>query len=180
MYTKNCLNCDTLYETKFSKSTYCSQKCGAAYRWKMSPKDTDKPRKCIECDKEFFATPDANQKRICSIECKRIRDSRSVREFHKKNPDKESWYRKRAKDKKLPDSNNIRFYRANPLAPKSCESCGENRVLEVAHKPGYERNGYGRSLANTKWPEMVWVLCPTCHRLHDRMNYSPEELGLSV
>jgi hypothetical protein len=30
-----------------------------------------------------------------------------------------------------------------------------------------------------RWPEKVWVLCPTCHRLLDRMNYSPSELGLS-
>jgi len=25
---------------------------------------------------------------------------------------------------------------------------------------------------------MVWVLCPTCHALLDRMHYPPEELGL--
>ena len=24
----------------------------------------------------------------------------------------------------------------------------------------------------------TWVLCPTCHRLLDRMNYTLEELGL--
>jgi hypothetical protein len=32
--------------------------------------------------------------------------------------------------------------------------------------------------ANMQWPEMVWVLCPTCHRLLDRMHYPPTDLGL--
>jgi hypothetical protein len=92
----------------------------------------------------------------------------------------EAVYRARTREKKLPDSQNVRFYRLNPTAPKECENpaCKESRVLEIAHRPGHERLGQRRSSANMRWPEMVWVLCPTCHRLLDRMNYSPEDLGL--
>lgn len=178
MLSKQCVHCGKSYQCRYKNSVYCSQKCGAAFRWKRTPKDTAKPRYCRECGKEFFATPDANQQRLCSQDCRRVRNSRKVREYHAANPDRVTWYRQRAKDKKLPDSNHVRFYRANPSAPRQCESCGEKRVLEIAHKPEYERNGRGRSLSNCQWPVMVWVLCPTCHRLLDRMNYTPEELGL--
>ena len=51
-------------------------------------------------------------------------------------------------------------------------------ALDVAHKPGHERVGAWRSAANCVWPTMVWVLCPTCHALLDRMHYPPEDLGL--
>jgi hypothetical protein len=90
----------------------------------------------------------------------------------------EAIYRARTKAKQLPDSNLIRFRRTNLDAPMACESCGETRVLDLAHKPEHRRNGEWRSVKNCSWPERVWVLCPTCHALLDRMNYSPEELGL--
>lgn len=87
-------------------------------------------------------------------------------------------YYSRSRKKLGPDSNLRRFFWRYPNAPKSCQSCGEKRVIEIAHKPGFERNGSWRSVANTKWPEKVWILCPTCHALIDRMNYSPKDLGL--
>jgi hypothetical protein len=89
-------------------------------------------------------------------------------------------YRERTKAKRLPDSNLTRFRRANPNAPMACESCGEGRVLDVAHKPTCPRLGAWRSAKNCKWPDQVWVLCPTCHALLDRMHYLPEDLGLTV
>lgn len=90
----------------------------------------------------------------------------------------EAIYRARTREKLGPDSQNKRFYALNPNAPRACEACGEDRVIEVAHRPGYERLGARRSSANMQWPKMVWVLCPTCHRLLDRMHYPPEDLGL--
>lgn len=179
MFKNTCEKCSCVFDAKRSTSRFCSQKCGAAMRWVLSVKDTSKPRACLECGASFIAKPEANQQRLCSDACRKTRNSRKVREFHAANPERENWYRSRTKEKKLPDSNQIRFFRANPNAPRCCESCKENRVLEIAHRLGYERNGRGRSLSNCKWPEMVWVLCPTCHRLLDRMNYSPKDLGLS-
>jgi hypothetical protein len=89
-------------------------------------------------------------------------------------------HRKKRKSKGVADNNIERFYRWNPNAPKACEACGECRVVEIAHKPGYERNGAWRSKKNSKWPDMVWVLCPTCHKLIDLLNYTPEKLGLKT
>jgi predicted nucleic acid-binding Zn ribbon protein len=178
MRKRLCDNCGNEYVFQRKDSQFCSQNCGAAYRWKQYPKDTDKPRACTVCGKHFLATKDANQKRVCSEQCRRARNSKKVREWHLRNPEREALYRQRTKAKQLPDSNLLRFRRNNPSAPTACEACGEDRVLDLAHKPKHERNGQWRSVRNSKWPEMVWVLCPTCHALLDRMRYPPEELGL--
>lgn len=180
MKSRNCDRCGERYEFQRSDSRFCSQKCGAAFRWARSPKDTDKPRNCLVCGMEFFALPGANQKRTCSDACRRARIAKSTREWHLRNPDREGVYRARTKAKRLPDSNLTRFRRHNPDAPMCCESCGEHRVLDLAHKPGKERNGAWRSVSNSRWPDMVWVLCPTCHALLDRMRYDPADLGLQV
>lgn len=179
MILKNCQNCNREYLAHPNK-LFCSQKCGAAYRWKLKPRDTDKPRNCLVCGTSFFATPEANHQQICSADCRKKRNAQSVREWHLRNPEREAIYRERTKAKQMPETNLIRFRRNNPDAPSKCESCGDHRVLDIAHKPGFERNGAGRSVRNCKWPEMVWVLCPTCHALHDRMHYSVEELGLTI
>jgi len=70
-----------------------------------------------------------------------------------------------------------RFRNRYPDIEIKCQVCGESRVVDIAHRPGYERNGAWRSIENTT-PDKVWILCPTCHALLDRMNYTPEELGL--
>jgi len=77
-----------------------------------------------------------------------------------------------------PDGNQKRFYARFPDAPRSCQGCGETRVLDIAHKPEHRRNGAHRSISNTNL-EHVWILCPTCHALLDRMHYPPIDLGLS-
>lgn len=178
MKLRTCDHCGIEYSFRRSDSRFCSQKCGAAFRWAAAPKDTDKARSCRVCGKQFFATKDANQKRTCSDECRRARIAKITREWHQRNPEREAIYRHRTKEKQLPESNLRRFRMRNPDAPTACESCGESRVLDVAHKPGYERNGAWRSAKNCVWPQMVWLLCPTCHALLDRMRYRPEELGL--
>jgi hypothetical protein len=51
------------------------------------------------------------------------------------------------------------------------------RILEAAHKPGFERNGAHRVL---KYYErhMFWMLCPNCHTYLDAKLKTPTELGL--
>lgn len=178
MIEKTCLNCGKKWVTKFSGAKYCCQKCGSQHRWKISHKVTDNLRPCRNCGKLFSVTPIQNQKWLCSDECRKARNAKIIREWHTRNPERELIYRARTKEKQTPDSNIKRFYAWNPSAPRKCESCGESRVLEIAHKPGKERNGRGRCKENSHWPSHVWVLCPTCHRLLDRMRYPPSDLGL--
>lgn len=159
------------------RQRYCSPACGAKYRSSQRPKVTH--HQCRTCGKDFPIGPGQNQKWLCSDACRRAKNAKTVREWHLRNPDRAALHRQRRKAKQLPDGNLTRFRRWNPDAPTACQSCGENRVLDIAHKPGRERNGQRRSSKNCKWPDDVWVLCPTCHALIDRMRYPPAELGLS-
>lgn len=158
---------------------FCSTRCKARW-WKKNPhSEPVTHHDCRSCGKRFPIGKGQNNKWLCSDECRRANNAKSVREFHLRRPLMEKVYRAKTKEKMHPDNSSVRFYRDNPLAPKCCQSCGEDRVVEIAHRPGHERIGARKTTANCKWPEMVWVLCPTCHRLLDRMGYSPQELGLS-
>lgn len=158
---------------------YCSANCKRKYHASHDSLLIDGGHICRVCGDWFAVGKGQHNKWLCSPKCRREGVARSTREFHKRRPEMEQVYRARTKEKKLPDSNLVRFYRWNPDAPRECESCAERRVLDVAHKPGYERIGEHRKRDNSLWPEMVWVLCPTCHSLIDRMNYEPRELGLT-
>lgn len=178
MSDQQCIQCGAALNKRTIVAKYCSGKCKARYRKaNISTKLAD-GHQCRICQKWFPLKPGQANKWLCSPECRRASNAKSVREFHLRRPQMEQIYRNRTKEKLPPDSSNVRFYRLNPHAPRACEACGESRVTEVAHKPGHERLGERRSSANLKWPEKVWVLCPTCHRLIDRMRYHPSELGL--
>jgi len=176
--------CGNEFEAKTIKKKYCSRACEAKLWRKTKGLNKLKDgRFCRQCGKHFYPQGrGGNNKQHCSSDCSRksARESRSNFWLKQKDPKaKRANYDKKTREKVGPDGNLIRFYKRYPNGPKICESCGETRVLDVAHKPGHERNGSWRSLDNTKWPQKVWILCPTCHALIDRMNYSPEELGLS-
>lgn len=141
-------------------------------------KQPTRMRTCRQCEKPFgvFGRADANRQHCspaCSIESARA----SRRKFYQANPSKLGEYRSASRKRIGPDGNLKRFYRRYPDAPRACQSCGERRVLDVAHKPGHERRGAWRSNKNTTI-DKVWILCPTCHALLDRMGYAPHELGL--
>jgi hypothetical protein len=121
-------------------------------------------------------------KQHCSSECakKSARESRSKfwEKLGDKKPVKMKEYYDKSRKKLGTDGNLKRFYARFPDAPKVCQACGEGRVLDIAHKPGHERNGSWRSKHNTHL-DKVWILCPTCHALIDRKGYDPALLGLS-
>jgi len=138
----------------------------------------DKGRYCRQCGKYFIPPRDTgHNKQHCSLECsiKSARESRC--KFYKRNPHKVKEYNKKFHDRVGTDNNLLRFYLRYPDAPKKCQSCGEDRVLDIAHKPEHKRNGAWRSKHNTTI-DKVWILCPTCHALLDRKGYTPQQLGL--
>lgn len=173
-----CRQCGNDLNSQHLSKKYCSRTCKAKYLASHGRKASDAVP-CRQCGTEFERGPGQHAKAICSPECRRARQAESVRTFHVRRPAMEKIYRQRTREKVAPDNTLRRFYIWNPNAPRACESCGENRVLEVAHRLECPRLGERRTRLNYKWPEMVWVLCPTCHRLIDRMNYDPAELGLS-
>lgn len=175
----SCVECGSPMPGSHIHRKYCSGKCKARWRKKHPHTPASEGHNCRICGTWFPLAAGQHNKWLCSDQCRRASNAKSVRTFHERQPTMEAIYRARTRAKQPPDSQNLRFYRLNPNAPRVCESCGESRVTEVAHRPGHERLGARRASANLRWPEMVWVLCPTCHRLLDRMHYPPEELGLS-
>jgi hypothetical protein len=140
-----------------------------------------KTRNCRVCEKPFQVSRqriDANRQH-CSHECAVTSARAARRKFYQEKPHKVVEYHRRSRERRGPDGNLPRFYARYPDAPRACQSCGEKRVLDIAHKPGHERNGAWRSVSNTTI-EKVWILCPTCHALLDRMGYAPNELGLEA
>ena len=175
----NCIECGTDISGSHSHRRYCSGRCKARWRKKNPSPSREEGHVCRMCGTRFPIGPGQHNKWLCSDACRRASNAMSVRTFHHRRPDMDSVYRARTKAKVLPEGNLVRFYRTNPSAPRSCEACGESRVLDVAHKPDHRRFGAWRSSKNCVWPDMVWVLCPTCHALLDRMHYPPADLGLS-
>ena len=184
MATKYCVICGNEFEAKTAWHRYCSRACEAKnYRNSHGLWLLKDGRFCRQCGKKFFPEGrGGNNKQHCSDECskKSARESRSKfwSKFGDKKKQKMNEYHKKSREKVGPDGNLKRFYKRYPEAPKACQSCGETRVLDIAHKNGHERNGAWRSVDNTTL-EKVWILCPTCHALLDRMNYDPSDLGLS-
>ena len=116
----------------------------------------------------------------CSDTCSRVSARNSRSQFWRRHGKPRALiYRERSRQRIGPTGNLVRLRKRYPDLPKQCEACGEHRVLDVAHKPGHERNGAWRSKANCT-PDKIWILCPTCHALLDRMHYDPSELGLTL
>jgi hypothetical protein len=183
MKTYFCKFCGKEFQSTHLRSqAYCSRSCeGKKHRERHGLHKLKDGRFCKQCGTHFFPTGQENNKQHCSLECaaKSARESRT--RFWKKQRDPKTLmatYHARTRQKLGPDGNLKRLFRNNPNAPHACQSCGDRRVLDVAHKPHCSRNGAHRMTSNTRWPEQVWVLCPTCHALLDRMNYSPKDLGL--
>ena len=170
-----CIFCGIDFIATRAWHKFCSHKCQEAKRRKDAGLIKDIGRYCKQCGIHFI--PTTSQQQHCSSECsaKSARQSRS--KFFKNNPGISKIYYERSRTKNGKDGNLKRLYKRYPDLPKQCESCGDNRVLDIAHKPNHKRNGEWRSVKNTT-PEKIWILCPTCHALIDRMNYDPKELGL--
>lgn len=173
-----CVSCGEAMPGSRHLRKYCSGKCRSRWRKAHPQPPASHGHKCRICGTHITLGRGQYNKWICSAECQRASNAKSVREFYIRRPQIEATYRARTKEKMPPDSQSRRFYALNPCAPRACQACGEDRVVEVAHRPGHERFGQRRSAENMQWPAKVWVLCPTCHRLLDRMRYTPAELGL--
>ena len=173
-----CVTCGTEMPGSPSHRKYCSSLCKGRHRRAFGGGSAADGHTCRHCGTLFAVEAGQYNKWLCSEVCRKASNAKSVREFHARRPQQEAIYRARTKERRHPDGTFVRFYRAHPTAPRACESCGENRVLDLAHKPISKRNGARKTMQNSRWPEDVWVLCPTCHALHDRMNYTLEELSL--
>lgn len=123
-----------------------------------------------------------SNKRYCSIDCKRaaalesriqsrLRDKLGQPKLPGGRP---RLYTKAVATKLRNGSLQVRFFIRYPERHALCQSCGEKRVVELAHKQ--PRRSAWRTMPTS---EEVWILCPTCHRCLDLGIQTREELGLS-
>lgn len=169
--------CGAHFSAKRPDKRYCSGRCQARQGRLRRGEQTDITklgRDCGICGKHFEIPPPNNNQRYCSTQCATEAAKIQRRAFHRKNPQIQKIYNSR---RPYRDSVVGRLRRKYPDLPSACEACGEKRILEVAHKPGHERNGAWRIMANCM-RHMIWILCPTCHKLIDRDVCTPAELGL--
>lgn len=176
---KHCSYCGGVFEARHAMHRYCSSACKQRAARREKGLVMAKGRHCRNCGTLFFPDFQTQKARwYCTPECAKQGARESRAKYYEQRPEKVAQYRAATKSR-IVDNNMRRFRIRFPDAPEACESCGEDRVLDIAHKPGFERQGAWRSKANTTWPDKVWVLCPTCHALIDRKGYDPSTLGLS-
>lgn len=176
---KHCGLCGKLFAPEKVTVKWCSLECKKDFDDRRQKAKGETIRRfCWQCGKTFPVTSQGDRNRWhCSSECATRSAKESRSKFYYSNPTKDAEYRARSKERRGPDGNLPRLYRRYPDAPRACQACGENRVLDMAHKPEFRRMGAWRTRENSSL-DKIWALCPTCHALLDRMNYSPEELGL--
>ena len=112
--------------------------------------------------------------------CKREYNRRNAAIWRINNPKQVEAYNKLRKERGM-TTLLWRVQRKYQYAPWICQvsGCPEYRVLDVAHKPEFKRDGEKAKMANCRWPETIWILCPTHHRIVDMGITTPEELGLN-
>lgn len=173
----HCKSCGVDFMPKVRWQLYCSDKCHTSFNnnlKKVSLDDEKRTRFCKRCGTKFLYGDGQMAKQHCSDKCSSD-SARLSRTKYSKVPI--NIEKKRTNERKRKIGNIERVYNRYPELPKSCQSCGESRVLDIAHKPEFRRNGAWRSASNCT-PEKIWILCPTCHALLDRKHYAPESLGL--
>jgi hypothetical protein len=179
MYDLFCGQCAAPFKAIRPDKKWCSPYCAARagrIRRKEHKGITDGGRDCLRCGTHFEILPPNCNSRYCSTGCA-IEAARELRRIwaRREYPKRRAQY-EAARDFK--DTALNRLKRRYPAMPNACEACGESRILEIAHKPEFQRNGAWRLASNTQG-HMVWILCPTCHKLLDRGICTREQLGLS-
>lgn len=173
-----CLECGGGIDGARADALRCSGECGIASKQKALVPTTI--RTCKQCPRVFIRLGryEGNAWH-CSEACSRVSAKASRRMFHELRPERTGAYRERQRSKRLRDTAIERLWRRFPLMPRACEACGEARVLDIAHRPEHARKGAWSRLSNCT-PEKIWVLCPLCHALLDRLGYTAKQLGIKA
>jgi len=183
-YPRTCRNCETDYEAHNKSSKYCTPACRTEYHIRHRQKGPKgawmrEPITCA-CGAVFYRTVKhgPNQK-YCSPDCSFKARGLDFQRFKERNQNAQQDYNTTRTKKQGSDTLFNRVMRKYPELPRACQArgCGESRVLELAHRPEFKRNGAWRTIDKYA-PHMIWILCPTCHRVLDLGVETPEVLGL--
>lgn len=177
MYDLSCRDCSAQFKAKRPDKLWCSQTCAARAGRRRRGEQTDVTApgaECRRCGTHFEIIPPNTNRRYCSEDCSREAAREKRRIWMRRHPERVKSYHQ---NRPFRDSVMNRLRRRYPDIPSACESCGEARILEVAHRPEFKRNGAWAIVANRQ-RHMIWILCPTCHKLLDKGICTQAELGL--
>jgi hypothetical protein len=169
-----CVVCGGAVRSARRDARFCSQKCQNVARCCQSFPTTI--RQCKTCPRVFvrLGRYEGNHWH-CSKECAAVSARKSRLEFKRRRPERDAIYRARQRSKPQCHTTIKRLWKKFPELPRACEACGEARVLDVAHRPEHARNGAWQTLRNST-PDKIWILCPLCHALLDRLGFTAEQL----
>ena len=146
-----------------------------------------KTRRCRGCPEKFVVNTADRRERgrwYCTAECRYDAQRRLRRESRRRRdlglpPKNRTRPRTRTAEEVRAQgrSRQGRFFLRHPEVAQVCQACGEDRIVELAHKEPRGRGKEGLKFRDT--PDQLWVLCPTCHRLLDSGRMTAPELGLS-
>lgn len=183
-YERTCAHCESPFTTWNRSGRYCTPQCrtkASVARRSGEPSHwLNKLITCGICQKEFIRPATSSPiRKYCSAECSLAARSRSRQRFAAANPEAMQNYNRTRTKRYGHDTLINRLRKVYPDLPSTCQAagCDEGRVLEISHRPEYKRNGAWRAVSNCQ-PHMIWLLCPTCHRVLDLGIETASQLGL--
>ena len=183
-YAKICPQCDTAFTADHNSHIYCTHSCrnrATKLRCHNTPGHwLTVEMTCSMCSTTFYRTEKTGpNKKYCSVECSYRVTLKNQARFHELNPDAVRRYKETQRRMKGHDTliNRLRNRYTDLPTACECDTCYEHRVLDIAHKPEFKRNGAPRVMKHYA-RHMFWILCPTHHAIVDRGICTPAELGL--
>lgn len=183
MKSKICPECENTFEFTNNAQVYCTLKCrnkNQNKRNNLLPNWKNTPVVCGVCAKEFIRPENSSPiRKYCSDGCVLKARQRQTNRFKNMNPEAMKRYNQNRWAKYGSDTLTTRLYKKYPDLPKACEAtgCGEDRVIDIAHKPEHSRMRAHRVMKHYE-RHMFWILCPTHHAIIDRGVLKPLEIGL--
>jgi len=185
VYHRNCECCLAPFDTWNRASRYCTHLCRSRASKARTRNNTPGhwltvAVNCGICGIPFKRKESSGpNKKYCSDTCTAKARRQKLRQFMVKEVGAMSNYNTTRRRTHGRDTLITRLRKLYPDLPNVCEAtnCNESRVLEVVHRPEFKRNGEWRMVSNSE-RHMIWILCPTCHRVLDRGIETPEQLGL--
>ena len=160
---RKCIICGNLFQTKYAKSTLCSDACrderqrqhSAKYVVKRREKDKQEEKQekkqeknyenkyCILCGKEY--KPTSGRQKTCSKECGKIEKSIYQAEWYRAGKAEDEHYEKKPKAEGVHYEKKTQAETEKPKKPKKKDSLTADAV--AAHKLGVS---YGKYIAYYK------------------------------
>ena len=148
----SCLNCGSSTKTKF-----CSRSCSTSFNNRVKPKRNPE-HKCIDCGKPI------NSKRarcrehyLLWLKTKETKDMTLTEAIYDKHHRSSAYALVRTRARAF----------AKKLGLDTCEKCGYDKHVEIAHKKGISTFEGDTLISVINSKENLMALCPNCHWEYD-------------